>query len=239
MRGTANLLVPLTVGLLAIATSRVAAVEAVDEHAGDLRMSIVVRTSPQAPNYLDGLLIWQTVLDLQQRSPTFRDLLDVLMASPRSLALLKPAPELLQTQGLIGRTRFTAGPSHVVAFVDVVVERLNPSMRRLAIAHELAHVAEVACLGYIDTQDALHQRMVAHVGSAARRGGPPIETGFALETGQVIVHEVEARVSRPSQFSRLARAHRLTSCPVRPMSDTPQIVDFGESGSEGGGGGVC
>ena len=238
MRGTAKLLVPLTVGLLALATSRVGAVDAFDEPAGDLRMRIVVRTSPKTPNHLDGLLIWQTVLDLQERSATFRDLLDVLKASPRSLALLTPAPGL-QTEGLIGRTRFAAGPRHVVAFVDVVVERHNPFMRRLAIAHELAHVAEVACLGYIDTPEALQQRMVAHVGSAARRSDQPFETGFALETGQVIVHEAEARVGRPSQFSRLARAHRLTSCPVRPMSDTPQIVDFGESGSEGASGGVC
>ena len=239
MRGTTTLLVSLTVGLLAITTTRVAAVETVDEHAGDLRMAIVVRTSPKTPNHLDGLLIWETVLDLQRRSPTFRDLLDVLMASPRSLALLTPAPEILQTDGLIGRTRFRAGPQHVVAFVEVIVDRFNPSMRRLAIAHELAHVAEVACLGFIDTQDALQQRMAVHVGSVSARRGQPIETGFALETGQVIVREAEARIGRPSQFSRLARAHRLTSCPVRPMTDTPQIVDSGESGGEGGGGGVC
>src|SRR5262249_12568720 len=139
MRGTTNLFVSLTIGLLALATPRVAGADVVD--GDDLRASIVVRTSPKSPNYLDGVLIWEAVLDLQRRSPTFRDLLDVLMASPRSLALLAPAPEI-QHSGLIGRTRFQAGPQHVVAFVDVIVDRFNPSMRRLAVAHELAHVAE-------------------------------------------------------------------------------------------------
>ena len=236
MRGTTKRLV-LTVGLLAIMASRVAAIDPVGGQTGDLRMSLVVRTSPRMPNHIDGTLIWETVLDLRQRSATFRDLLEVLLASPRSLALLTPAPEL-HNAGLIGRTRFRAGPRHVVAFVDLVVDRLNPPLRRLAVAHELAHVAEVACLGFVDTQEALQQRMAAHVGSAPVRPGVPIETGFALEAGQVIVREAEGRPGRPSQFQRLARAHRLPSCPVRPMGDLPQIVGVGESDSEGGGG-VC
>jgi hypothetical protein len=196
--------------------------------------SIVVLTSSNKPNYLDARLIGSVIADLRAASPTFRDLLAVLAASPRLLILISPSNDLRYSDGLIGKTRFLVGPDRVVAFVDVVMDRANTRIRQEAVAHELGHVAEVACVGPFEDQKDLGRiirRRSDWSGLAPK--GAVLETAFATRIGQQVVQEARSTTRPTSQFIRLAAETGLTACPVLPRGDGVTFVQA-ETGAEGG-----
>jgi hypothetical protein len=190
-----------------------------------MKGSIVFLTSNSRADYLDSKLISAAIADLRAGSPTFRDLLAVLAASPRLLTLISTSTDVKYVHGMIGRTRFQVGPDRVVAFVDVFVERATARSRQEAIAHELAHIAEVACLGAFDDQDGLRRLLR----SRAEWGGTldnsvAIETGFAVRMGRLTVQEARTRARLTSQFARLATRSGLRACPLLPPGDGYTIV---------------
>src|SRR4051812_14652521 len=79
--------------------------------------TLVALTSPANPNYPDAMLIESTIAELSGASATFRDLLAVLISSPRILTFVSPSKDV-QRLHLIGRTRFRVSPNRVVAFVE-------------------------------------------------------------------------------------------------------------------------
>ena len=64
-----------------------------------METSIVVLTSSTKHDYLDGKLIGSTIAELRAASPTFRDLLAVLAASPRLLTLISTSTGVRYVQG--------------------------------------------------------------------------------------------------------------------------------------------
>src|SRR5205085_1023148 len=101
--------------------------------------------------------------------------------TPRLLVLISPSTDVRYVNGLIGRTRFQVGPDRVVAFVDIFVDRATTRTRQEAIAHELGHIAEVACLGPFDGNEALRRllrRRADWFGSTLK--AEVIETPFAV-----------------------------------------------------------
>jgi hypothetical protein len=196
--------------------------------------SIVVLTSSNKPNYLDARLIGSVIADLRAGSPTFRDLLAVLAASPRLLILISPSRDLRYSDGLIGKTRFLVGPDRVVAFVDVVMDRANTRTRQEAVAHELGHIAEVACVGPFDDQKDL-RRIIRRRSdwSGMAQKGAVLETAFATRIGQQVLQEARSATRATSQFMRLAGETGLTACPVLTRGDAVTFVQA-ETGAEGG-----
>jgi len=180
--------VAVLVGLIASGFARSA--RASDELLAGMSPLLALRTSPSRADYVDGRLIGETLVDLRRTSPTFRDVLATLTASPRLVTLVSPSREIQQVLGLIGRTRFQAGPDRVVAFIDVHVDLMAVGIRREAIAHELAHVAEVACLGDFFNQADLRAALSRHVHRRPDvRDRVPIETGFAVDVGRQVLQE--------------------------------------------------
>jgi hypothetical protein len=185
-----------------------------------MKNSMVVLTSSTKANYLDGTLIRSVIADLRVASPTFRDMLAAIVATPRLLVLISPSTDVHYVDGLMGRTRFQVGPDRVMAFVDVFVDRATTRARQEAIAHELGHVAEVACIGAFADQEALRRliRRRADWFSITLKA-VVIETPFAVNIGQQVIQEVKSKARPASQFARLTVRSGLTACPALPPAD--------------------
>jgi hypothetical protein len=190
-----------------------------------MKTSIVVLTSSTKPNYFDGKLIGSVIDELRASSPTFRELLAVLAASPRLMTLISPSTDLHDIDGMIGKTRFLVRRDRVMAFVEVFMDHANIRIRQEAIAHELGHIAEVACLGSFEDQDGLYQilrRRAEWSGMVAK--GAVLETAFAVTIGRRVLHEARSKAKPTSQFMRLAAESGLTACPVLRPADGFNIV---------------
>jgi hypothetical protein len=189
----------------------------------EMRESIVLLTSPKS-QYADGTIIADTIRDLRVASPTFDAMIQVLGGS-RILTLISPAPNLETEKGLMGQTRFFVGPRKIVAIAQVVTARDNPIRRREAIAHELAHIVEVACLGQIRSGAELQQRIQTQLTSYSdRRPGRVMETRFPNRVARVVLSEARRRERGFSQLGELLSRDGLTSCPVTIPGQNVMIV---------------
>lgn len=188
----------------------------------EMSESLMVRTSQGRADYLDGRLIGETIRDLRRLSPTFRDLL-VVLAQSRVIAMFSPSSEVNHISGLIGRTRFHPGENHIVALIEVYIDRRNFWTHRESVAHELAHVAEMGCLGDIRTQRDMAEALTRYTGKRPALG-PNIanETGFAVAIGRRVVKEVLDGPAGGSQFRAISQRYRLVGCPARLPGD--QVV---------------
>lgn len=201
----------LVVSCLLLASSGLAAVG--DVPIPEMSETLMIRTSQGRADYLDGRLIGETIRDLRRLSPTFNDLLAVL-AQSRLIAMFSPSTDVHRISGLIGRTRFYPGEHHVVAMIEVYVDRGNIWTHREAVAHELAHVVEVACLGDIRSLTDIRAAMTRYTGRRPALGTAiPNETAFAVATGRQVVAEVIDGPSGGSQFRSLTARFRLQGCP--------------------------
>lgn len=187
-----------------------------------LETTLVILATAGRPTYHDGLVICDTISDLRRHSPTFAELLKVLRASPQLHVFFSRSTDL-KRMGLFGRTRFSVGPRDTVAFVDLLLDRTNLGMLRESVAHELAHVAEVACLGMPEDVRALRLRLVGHGGQHKGTPEAPIETKFALTVGRVVEQEVARRSLGGSRFAVLASDHGLDGCPAIAR-ETPMLA---------------
>lgn len=199
-----------------------------------LETTLAIMAKAGRPSYTEGLLICATIVELRRESPTFADLLKVLVASPRLHVFLTASASLLRQHKFIGRTRFSVGPDAISAFVELRMDRTNLGMQRESVAHELAHVAEVACLGTPVDGSTLRLRLDGRDGG--RKGTPeaPIETKFAKTIGRVVELEAARHDLGRSRFAALARDHGLNGCPtiarVTPMlaASRPIVPGFPE-----------
>jgi hypothetical protein len=200
--------------------ARVAATDDSSMAIEGMTTSMVVLTSSAKANHLDGVLIRSVVANLRVVSPTFRDILAAIAASPRLLVLISPSTDVRYVDGMMGRTRFQVGPDRVVAFVDIFVDRANTRTRQEAIAHELGHIAEVACIGAYDDQESLRRlvrRRADWFGMSLNTA--ILETPFAVTIGQQVIQEAKSKTRSASQFTRLTEHSGLTACPALPADD--------------------
>ena len=190
----------------------------------DHRESIVLRAAATS-QYADGRLILETIKDLSEKSATFDEMLRTLSVS-HLLTFISPTPDWKRVPGMMGHTRFAVGPSGIVAFVEVVMRRDRLRAQREAIAHELAHVVEVACLGPIASNEALRQQLRPQVASSSNtdpaRG---METRFAVRAGKAILREAEASRRGASQLAELADHEGLTACPVTVIAPGSDLAN--------------
>ncbi len=211
----------LSVASLAVVLSSASAGRALcgDVPIPEMRESLVILTSPSSHTQMDGRLIAEAINELRRRSATFDQMLGTLAAS-RVLTFISPSVDVRRQAGLIGRTRFAIGKSRIVAIVEVGASRDDVRIRREAIAHEVAHVVEVACLGPIESQEALYQRLRPQlVWFSDSNRARPMETRFADRAAKTVMREAGGRRTDVSQLGRLAAREGLTACPaVQPGS---------------------
>ena len=150
---------------------------------------------------------------VQQRSPTFRDMVSAIGAVGGIRVLLAPRPELQRDEKLMGRTQLRSAPDGLVAYTDIVVNREHPLVTVEAIAHELGHAIEAACLGPVGSLDALRAalraRAIGHVPSAV---GGTLETPFPKAVGRVVAGEWPQAQGTAGRFDALVREFGLARC---------------------------
>lgn len=189
-----------------------------------LETTLAIMAQAGRPNYIDGRLICEIVADLRRHSPTFVELLSVLTAAPQLHVLLSASTDP-RRGSLIGRTRFSIGPDATTAFVELFLDRRNILLQRESVAHELAHVAEVVCLGLPGDASTLRLRLDERRGRQKGTLEAPIETTFAVTVGRVVEQEAAARSSNASRFAALARKHGLEGCPSTAR-ETPMLASY-------------
>lgn len=190
----------------------------------EMGSSLLVRTRGTALGAFDGRTISETIRELRQLSPTFRDLLEVLAGS-RVLMLVSPSTEVWTEHRQMGRTRFFVDERRIVALTDVYVDRPDLWRRREAIAHELAHVAEVVCLGDVTSVDDIYRLLPSYGGYRPSRQPDVVnETGFAEDAGRRVVREAASTKPGVSAFRALSLQHQLPSCPSRLAGDRPALA---------------
>ena len=193
----------------------------------EMNQSIVLLTSTKS-NYVDGRLIADTINELRAKSATFDEMVR-LLGSSRLLTMIKPKADLRAATGLIGRTRFSVGSKRTVAFVELLPLRDDIRTRREAVAHELAHVVEVACLGPVTDQDDLHQRMRLQLTRFSERSRSSVlETRFASTVAKAVVRETLKRRTVQGQLTHLLGRDGLTSCPTPLLGREVTIAQLEE-----------
>jgi hypothetical protein len=207
---------------IALSSASVANGFGTDEPIPAMTASIVLLASPSSPNDWGGKIIAGTISELRKRSATFDEMLSTLAVS-RVQAFMSPSVDASQLQGLIGRTRFVVGGSGVVAFVQVATWRHDRQRVRAAVAHELAHVVEVTCLGMITNQETLYQRLRLQVPKFSwTRREEAMETRFAIRAGEAVLREAQRKDRGVSQLAQLTEREGLMACPgIQPA---PHLV---------------
>ena len=105
--------------------------------------------------------------------------------------------------------------------MEVVTPRDRPRIRREALAHELAHVVEIACLGTIGSDTTLGRRLRPQLTwNANLREG--METRFAVSAGEAVLREAREKSKGASHLAQLIEREGLTACP--PITPALEVV---------------
>lgn len=143
---------------------------------------------------------------LTARSSTMRDIVHILSATPRVTTHVHSNFTLRGASSRFGQARILVTDTGVLVFVEFDSGRSSPLQQLLALAHELAHAVEIACLSHLSRGASAAQLFNA---LAARVSGPMLETRFAVEVGEIVLLEAQMSWSGPSRLPDLARQHGL------------------------------
>ena len=216
----------ITVLLAVLAPGSIALAEPRAGRVGVLPDYIHVRRPAGGQGSSGGRFISDYTIELQERSPTFRDMLTLLGRMPHVGILLSPRPQEFLEDNLLGRTVFRITSGTLVAWMELRVDRLRPSRSVEGIAHEFAHVVEAACLNTSDSMPALQSVLQARASAANGRSSEgPFETRFPGVIGRTVVHEW-TRQDTIGQFAALASSNGLAACLRQlPVAPKPRPTD--------------
>ena len=191
----------VTLAWLLVASGCSAPQDPLPEQRGRLLPQFIgLRTHKGMAAFEDGELIAEYIDQLEQKSPTFRDMLDTLSSVQGLKVLLSPATGPDGTAGVMGWTVLRPSPASFAAWTDIVVDHTNPSRSVGAVAHEFGHIAEAACVGRYrsvkELQSALRQRGSEPTGPLPGMQGTP----FVNAVGRAVIDEWEE--DRPSERDR-------------------------------------
>ncbi len=155
----------------------------------------------------DAELLRYAAVDLTRVSPTFRQLLEALRDAPH---LVIRARTLGATTAL-GRGHFYVAGGRTIGMMEIAVHRGDRRLRSRAIAHELAHAVEVACLPPQPDTATLYRTLLerGRSSSGAPRG---IETPFAAAVETAVDRETCRRKPPTGQLPVLAAKFGLPRC---------------------------
>jgi len=162
---------------------------------------------PPASDRVERTLLRETAAQLSARAPTFRQMLAAVAAAPHLHVTIRP----IVGGSVMGRSHYWVHNEWTYGVMDVQLSRRDPYLRMRAVAHEVAHAAEIACHPAFastgDLQTALRLR---------RRAGLPDpyegETAFAEAAERTVVAEYGVRSTSAGALPDLATRFRLGRC---------------------------
>lgn len=164
-------------------------------------------------------LLRATASKLMTRSGTFAELVEALGAVSDVVLTMRPA----SLRGFLGLGHYHVVNGRIYGLLKVNPYPADPFLRVRALAHEVAHAFEIACLPRSDSAG-LRRRLAerANGGPASASTFETFETPFADAIEKAVAQEW--RRSRPgsAQFTTLVRRHGLEPC--RPGADVTQIA---------------
>lgn len=163
-----------------------------------------------SPIYAEDRLSCYHLDTLHRGSPTLRQMLRVL-ESTHWMAIRIRSSGLLWRSWRIGQGMFAVSPEGLIAVLEFDMVRSDRHVQLEAVAHELAHVVELACLPDLppmQTADDLRQILEERGRVTLRSRVAQAETPFALDAGRQAAGEVRAR-SRDSRLRALSMKHGL------------------------------
>jgi hypothetical protein len=164
---------------------------------------------PPLPIQIEDELAGRRLAYLATRSATMQQILAVLKTTPSISVRLRSNEMLWRMSRHKATGRFWREGAQVVVLLqfDSVIAR--PLEQIESVAHEMAHVVEVACLPHLIEIDQLRGQLLRRGRRVAGAPGLAIETPFAGDTGRQIV--LEALRGRPNigRLPALAEKYKL------------------------------
>lgn len=154
-------------------------------------------------------LEWMTTV--AERSPTFREMLQVLLDAQHIRVTLISRFDLYRRTRLPGKGTFTAHDGRISALLEFDRSRMEPIPEMRAIVHELAHAVEIACLPRPADTAALRELLAArHISWVVSPDfGERLETGFPGAIVRAVMSERDEN-SEEGQLRTVAATFGLT-----------------------------
>lgn len=162
-------------------------------------------------------LEWMTVL--ARRSPTFREMLGVLLRTPHVRVTLLSRPDLRRTTRYAGRGTFTARDGRVWGLLEFDRSRLDPVPQLRMIVHEIAHAVEIACLPASDETAELRRQLEERQGLYSAGFLDALETPFPNAVVRAVMAEHDA-LSDTGRLRALAETFGLKLPVAEALADT-------------------
>jgi hypothetical protein len=138
-------------------------------------------------------------------SPAFATLLTILQSAPHVIAFIRAT----HVAGKLGQTQIYVASGQTFVMMEINPFRVEPLLRVRAIAHEVAHAAEAACLPQMPSTTALHGRLIER---ARKAGAPSLETPFPAAMEQLVVSQYHAGSHVPDAVPRESATRQLHAC---------------------------
>lgn len=174
----------------------------------------------------DDRLAYSRYQYLVARSPTMRQMVRVIEAAPDVHVRVRAVPGLRQStpHAAHGMVRVAPGGIDATLEFDSLALKLFEQFEMLA--HELAHVVEVACLPRVSTANELYDTLLERGFGVrqmrSRRVG--IETRFAIDVGRRVVVETLRRPTDAGGLALIARRHELGAPCTEPENGAPRAT---------------
>ena len=150
---------------------------------------------------------------LVRRSATMREMVSVIESRPDTVVSIRAVPGLDNAPSQLARgvVRVDGGQIHAELEFDVATGKLLGQLEMLA--HELAHVVEIACLPATSTKDGVRKALLRRGFAIQQRPSRRIavETGFAVAVGRQVLLETMRRNAGQGTLHALAAQHELES----------------------------
>jgi hypothetical protein len=168
----------------------------------------IVHTRPgESGDSVGAERLRSTAAKLMERSPTFASLMESLAQAGHMVMILQPGP----VEGLLGHGRYRGANGRITGVITVNTYLRNPDKRVRALAHELAHAFEIACMLPTGDISGLREQYAKRLG----RPVPPrtrVETPFARAVERVVEREAHQSVRAPTTLPALAARHGFGGC---------------------------
>lgn len=214
-----KLKLPLVVAIV-LTSNVVASAQTAKADAANTLTPLEIEVLRSAVTLVDGdsiALEWMTVL--ARRSPTFREMLGVLLRTPHVRVTLLSRPDLRRTTRYAGRGIFTARDGRVWGLLEFDRSRLDPVPQLRMIVHEIAHAVEIACLPASDETAELRRQLEERQGLYSAGFLDALETPFPNAVVRAVMAEHDA-LSDTGRLRALAETFGLKLPVAEALADT-------------------
>ena len=163
----------------------------------------VVRGS--GPAKADLRLFQVTADGMAAASPAFATMLAILQSAPHVMTFVRATA----VSGKLGQTQIYVAAGRTFVMMELNPFRVDPLLRVRAIAHEVAHAAEAACLPPMPSTAALQGHLIER---AKQAGTSSLESPFPTAMEQIVVSQYRAGSQVLDEVSRESAVRQLEAC---------------------------